>query len=134
MQGRHITHQALRSLGAEERITMVTSFRPKSHHLPDDADLHTVRGISDMSEVYYQFGKYRFQILEARIQDQLRRLELAHAADKTTDLKAMKRFLHEQEHFLKHMNSEMVPEEEIVAGRLPELDIVDEPGSEVDGR
>lgn len=102
---------------------MVTSFRAKSPHLPDDSVLSTVRGISDISEVYYQYGKYRLEILEARIQDQMRRLDEAHTVGKRTNTKALKRFLDEQEHFLRHMNHEIVPDEEVVAGHQPELHI-----------
>ena len=125
MQGRYITHQALRALGAQERITLVTSFRPKSPHLPDDSNLRTVRGISDISELYYQFGKYRLEILEARIRDQMKRLDVAHVAGKKTDTKALKRFLEEQERFLQHMNTEMIPDEDVVAGHQPDLGIPD---------
>ena len=39
LQGRYIEHQALRALGQRERITMVTSFRPRSSSLPDDTVL-----------------------------------------------------------------------------------------------
>ncbi len=125
MQGRHITHQALRALGMQERITLVTSFRPKSPHLPDDSNLRTVRGISNISELYYQFGMYRLEILEARIRDQMKRLDVAHAAGEKTDTKALKRFLEEQEQFVQHTNSEMMPDEEVVVGRQPELVIPD---------
>ena len=89
MQGRYITHQALRALGAQERITMVTSFRPKSPFLPDDSVLTTVRGISDLSELYYGFGQYRLEMLEARVKAQLKKLRDDHSAGKKTDTKAL---------------------------------------------
>lgn len=136
MQGRYITHQALRALGAQERITLVTSFRARSPLLPDDSNLRTVRGISDISEVYYQFSKYRLEILEARIRDQLKRLNDAHTAGKKTNTKGLKTFFEEQEHFLHHMNIEMIPDEQVVVGHQPELEIPDTdtneatPGSE----
>lgn len=117
MQGRYITHQALRALGTQERITLVTSFRAKSPLLADDSNLRTVRGISDISEIYYQFAKYRMEILEARFRDQLKRLNDAHAAGKKTNTKGLKKFFEEQERFLQHMNSEMIPEEMVVPGK-----------------
>ena len=123
MQGHCITHQALRALGAQERITMVTSFWPKSPLLPDDSNLRTVRGISEISELYYQYGRYRLEILEARMRDQIRRLDDAHSAGKKTDTKALKRFLDEQERFLQHMNMEMVPDDQVVQGHQPDLGI-----------
>jgi len=125
MQGRYITHQALRALGTQERITMVTSFRPKSPFLADDSVLTTVRGISDLSELYYEYGRYRLEMLEERIRVELKRVREAHAAGKKTDTKAIKQFLDEQERFLKRTNDEMVPEENVVAGEQPELDIPD---------
>ena len=102
---------------------MVTSFRPKSPHLPDDSNLHTVRGISDLSEVYYEFGRYRLEMLEERVRVQLKKLREAHAAGKKTDTPALKRFLDEQERFLQHTNGEIIPDKEVVAGHQPELDI-----------
>ena len=72
---------------------MVTSFRPKSPFLPDDSALPTVRGISDLSELYYQYGQYRLEIIEERIRDRLKRLREDHAAGKKTDTKALKAFL-----------------------------------------
>lgn len=138
MQGRYITHQALRALGTQERITLVTSFRAKSPLLPDDSNLRTIRGISDISEVYYQFAKYRLEILEARIREQLKRLNDSHTAGKKTNTRGLKRFFDEQEHFLRHMNSEMIPDEEVIVGHQPELDIPDarstEASSKPDGR
>ena len=123
MQGRYITHQALRALGAKERITMVTSFRPKSPHLADDSNLNTTRGISDLSQLYYEFASYRLEVVEERIRSQLKCLKNAHIAGKRTDTKALKRFLDEQERFLRHTNKELVPNEEVVAGHQPELDV-----------
>lgn len=126
LQGRYITHQALRALGAQERITMVTSFRPKNPELADDTVLSTVRGISDLSELYHQFGTYRLEMLGARIQAQVKKVKNDHAAGKKTDTKALKAFFQQQIAFLEHTDSEMVPEENVVMGELPVLDIPNE--------
>jgi len=126
LQGRYITHQALRALGAQERITMVTSFRPKDPQLADDTVLSTVRGISDLSELYREFGTYRLEMLEARIKTQVNKIKDNHAAGRKTDTKAVKAFLQQQIAFLEHMDSEMVPEENVVMGELPELNIPNE--------
>lgn len=125
MQGRYITHQALRALGTQERITLVTSFRAKSPLIADDSNLRTVRGISDISEVYYQFAKYRMEILEARVRNQLKRLNDGYMAGKRTNTKELKKFFEEQEQFLQHMNAEMIPDEDVVVGHQPELGIPD---------
>jgi len=105
LQGRHIEHQALRALGATERITMVTSFRPKSHNVQDDTVLTTVRPISNLSELYFQFSEYRLEILEERIRTQLKALRENETRGKKMNTKALKCFLREQELFLAHMST-----------------------------
>lgn len=55
----------------------------------------------------------------------MKRLDVAHTAGRKTDTKALKRFLEEQERFLQHMNTEMIPDEDVVAGHQPELGIPD---------
>lgn len=116
MQGRYIEHQALRALGATERITMVTSFRPKSHNIKDDTVLTTVRPISNLSELYYQFSEYRLEILEERIRTQLKALRENESRGRKMNTKALKAFLCEQESFLAHMNKEMVDDELVTKG------------------
>ncbi|KAF1984538.1 hypothetical protein K402DRAFT_336180 [Aulographum hederae CBS 113979] len=123
LQGRYITHQALRALGAAERITSVTSFRPKSPFMRDETVLTSVRTVSDVSELYYDFGEYRLEILEARIQKQLKDIRDRRRANKKIDTKAFKAFLADQEAFLKHTNNEMVPEESLVMGHIQEVNM-----------
>ncbi|KAI1638427.1 hypothetical protein F4809DRAFT_659781 [Biscogniauxia mediterranea] len=112
LQGRYIEHQALRALGAAERISMVTSFRPRSPTIRDDTVLTTVRCISDLSELYNQFSMYRLEILEERIRLQLKELREAHSAGRRVGTAKLKNFFQEQERFLAHMNKEMVENEE----------------------
>lgn len=102
---------------------MVTSFRPKSPHLPDDSVLSTTRGISELSELYYEFGRYRLEMLEERIRVQLKKLRDDYAAGKRTNTRALKGFLEEQEGFLRHTNGEMVRDELVKMGEQPEMDI-----------
>lgn len=128
MQGRYIEHQALRALGATERITMVTSFRPKSHTIKDDTVLTTVRPISNLSELYYQFSTYRLEILEERIRAQLKGLRENETRGKKLNTKALKTFLREQELFLAHMNTEMVDEELVVKGNVDDSHLFSEFG------
>jgi len=127
LQGRYITHQALRALGAAERITAVTSFRPKSSFIRDDTVLNTVRPISDLSELYFEFAEYRMEMLVDRFQAKLRELRANHRAGKRTYVKLLKDFLAEQQQFLNHMNNEIVLYEDVPAGFLPEHDIPDVP-------
>ncbi|KAK3334217.1 hypothetical protein B0T19DRAFT_352560 [Cercophora scortea] len=116
LQGRYIPHSALRALNSSERITMVTSFRPRNPRMRDDTVLTTVRPISNLSELYYQFCKYRLEILEERIRAQLRELTDASAAGRTVSTRRLKGFFEEQREFLAHMNREMVDEDEVVVG------------------
>jgi hypothetical protein len=104
---------------------MVTSLRPKSPYLADDSDLSTVRGISDLSELYYQFASYRLEILEKRVQAQLEALKANHKDGKRTLTKQLKAFLDTQESFLQHTNSEIIPDELVVVGHQPSLQLVD---------
>lgn len=87
----------MRALGTTERITMVTSFRPKSVWLPDDTVLTTVRSISDLSELYFQFGEYRLEMLEQRIRDRLKEIREQKKAKRGFGTMAFKKFLREQE-------------------------------------
>ncbi|KAL6716428.1 hypothetical protein ACLMJK_005995 [Lecanora helva] len=116
LQGRYIEHQALRALGATERITMVTSFRPKSHTVKDDTVLTTVRPISNLSELYCQFSEYRLEILEERIRAQRKAMRENESRGKKFNTKMLKTFLCEQETFLAHMNRELVDDDLVTKG------------------
>lgn len=118
LQGRYIEHKALRTLGATERITMVTSFRPKDPTLRDDTVLTTVRAVSNLSELYYQFGKYRLEMLVERTRIRLAEMRQTMQAGKKTKTKALKQFLQDQIDFLKHMNNEIVEEELVTKGEI----------------
>ncbi|OAX84459.1 hypothetical protein ACJ72_01183 [Emergomyces africanus] len=126
LQGRYIEHQALRALGGTERITMVTSFRPRSPALPDDTVLTTVRAISDLSELYFQFSEYRLEMLEERVRMQLKEIRDRKKARRNFNTKAMKKFLDEQEKFLAHMNREMVDDELVVKGFTDDSHLISE--------
>ncbi|KAL9633528.1 MAG: hypothetical protein Q9164_004645 [Protoblastenia rupestris] len=126
LQGRYIEHQALRAFGMTERITSVTSFRPKDAHIPDDTVLTTVRAISDLSELYLQFSEYRLEILEERIRHQLKVMREASKGGKKFNTHAMKLFLKEQEEFLVHMNKEMVQDELVVKGAIDDSHLFSE--------
>ncbi|KAK2785931.1 hypothetical protein FQN52_008198 [Onygenales sp. PD_12] len=126
LQGRYIEHQALRALGAAERITMVTSFRPRSAALRDDTVLTTVRAISDLSELYFQFSEYRLEILEERIRVQLKEIRDRKRARRHFNTKGMKQFLAEQEKFLAHMNKEMVDDELVTKGWTDDSHLISE--------
>ncbi|KAF3481656.1 uncharacterized protein GIQ15_04415 [Arthroderma uncinatum] len=116
LQGRYIEHRALRALGTTERITMVTSFRPRSPSLPDDTVLTTVRPISDLSELYFQFSEYRLEMLEERIRQQLKAARDARYAGRAFNTQKLKEFLAVQVEFLAHMNKEIVDNDKVQKG------------------
>ncbi|KAI9848697.1 MAG: hypothetical protein M1837_006784 [Sclerophora amabilis] len=134
LQGRYIKHQALRALGSQERITMVTSFRPRSPALPDDSVLTTVRGISDLSELYFQFSEYRLEILEERIRGALKKLRERHRSGRPTETCAIKLFLKDQETFIARTNEEMYEEDQVVQGYSHQLEIDEENQGEKQAR
>ena len=49
-----------------ERVTIVTSFRPKSVLLPDHTTNANIRNKSQLSELYYQWTTYRLDVLAER--------------------------------------------------------------------
>jgi hypothetical protein len=124
LQGRYIAHQALRALGAKERITSVTSFRPKCASLRDDSVLTTVRPVSDLSELYYDFSEYRLEIMEERIRTQIKRLRTRRRAGKKYETKNIKAFLEEQIAFLNHTDHEIVLEENVPTRNLPDISAI----------
>lgn len=125
VQGRYITHQALRALGAQERITAVTSFRPRSPFQRDDSVLNTVRPISDLSVLYRGFAEYRLEIVEERVRAQLKEIRERHRAAKRFDTRTFKQFLAEQIAFLQHMQNEIVQDEDVKVGFIEEIDYPD---------
>jgi hypothetical protein len=130
LQGKYITHQALRALGAQERITAVTSFRPKNPLARDDSSLRTVRPISNLNELYYDFSEYRLQIMGDRIETRLRAMRHRRRGGKKIDTVALKGFLTELEGFLHQTNQELVEESEVAVGMFPGLhDDDDSPGA-----
>ncbi|KAI1105471.1 hypothetical protein F4804DRAFT_129558 [Jackrogersella minutella] len=129
LQGRYIEHQALRALGTAERITMVTSFRPRYSKVRDDTVLTTVRPISNLSELYNQFSEYRLEILEERIRQQLKELREANGAGRKVATRKLKQFFEEQEKFLAHMNHEMVDDEEVVLGSIDDSHLLTKPSA-----
>ncbi|EXJ96401.1 hypothetical protein A1O1_01527 [Capronia coronata CBS 617.96] len=116
LQGRYIEHQAMRALGTSERISMVTSFRPKSPFIKDDTVLTTVRAISDLSELYSQYAEYRFEMLEERLRAHLKDVREQKRARRGFNTAATKAFITEQKAFLDSMLREIVDEDKVTVG------------------
>ena len=126
LQGRYIEHQALRAFGQTERITSVTSFRPKHPSFPDDTVLTTVRPISDLSELYFQYSEYRLEMLEERIRNELKKIRDCYRGPKKFSTRTMKAFLKEQELFISHMNVQMIPDELVKKGEIDDSHLFSE--------
>ena len=107
---------------------MVTSFRPKCHTVKDDTVLTTVRPISNLSELYYQFTEYRLEILEERIRAQRKALRENESRCKKFNTKTLKAFLREQEIFLAHMDKEMVDDDLVTKGNIDDSHLFTEFG------
>lgn len=108
MQGRYIEHQALKAYGGRERISMVTSFRAKSPHVRDESVLTGVRPISNLSELYSQYTKYRLEVLEERVRDRLKKEQYREFAKRSFDIAGVRTFLTEQKEFIESMLEELI--------------------------
>jgi hypothetical protein len=125
LQGRYITHQALAALGAKERITAVTSWRPRDPFVKDDTELRTVRPVSDLQELYPDFAEYRLAIMEQRIRRAREEMRARREAGRKFDTMGHKAFLQESAAFLTSTNHELVPEDEVRAGFIEIIDVPD---------
>ncbi|KKK20687.1 hypothetical protein P175DRAFT_0539085 [Aspergillus ochraceoroseus IBT 24754] len=126
LQGRYIEHQALRALGTTERISMVTSFRPRASLIKDDTVLTTVRPISDLGELYLQFAEYRFDMLQDRFRDANKLMRDQQRARRPFDTLRLKQFIREQIEFLEHMEREIVEDEKVIKGVIDDSHLISE--------
>jgi hypothetical protein len=67
LQGRFVAHAVQAFKGCKQRITAVTSFRPRNPFLQDQTRLCNVVEVSDSSELYSQFCQYRMTIAIERL-------------------------------------------------------------------
>lgn len=106
MQGMYVPHQATAALGGRERISMVTSFRPKNPHTTDGTVLRGVRNISHLPTIYSQYAEYRLENLEERVRTELRSVRKQRAG-KRFDTKATRRWLLQQKDYIDAMLEEL---------------------------
>ncbi|KAE8211716.1 hypothetical protein CF327_g4553 [Tilletia walkeri] len=90
MQGGYIKHAALPCIGASERITMVTSFRPKNTAFRDVSNLRNIVTCSDWTELYDQWVQSRIGIVQDKLatysrtlRERRRLLETMSSSDST---------------------------------------------------
>ncbi|KAL5342868.1 hypothetical protein BJX70DRAFT_409213 [Aspergillus crustosus] len=79
LQGRYITHTAAPVTNMPERVTIVTSFRPKNPTLLDEMTNANVRNKSHLSELYYQWATYRLDVLAERARIAAEALRMKYA-------------------------------------------------------
>ncbi|CAD6906371.1 unnamed protein product [Tilletia laevis] len=91
MQGGYIKHAALPCIGASERITMVTSFRPKHTSFRDVSNLKNILTCSDWNELYDQWVQSRIELVQDKLatysrtlRERRRALESKASSDSTT--------------------------------------------------
>lgn len=116
LQGRYIEHQALKAFGGSERITMVTSFRPKSPFVRNDTVLTTVRPVSDLSELYGGYTEAQLEILEERIRAQRLALKARKVSGKRFDTVKVKEALREVRDIINATLTQLVDEDQVVPG------------------
>ncbi|TVY80386.1 hypothetical protein LSUE1_G003412 [Lachnellula suecica] len=120
LQGRYIDHQALKAFGGQERITMVTSFRPRNPHVRDDTVLTTVRPISSLSDLYGQAMEYQLENAETRIRGMLKKVRDSMKAG-ATDVRSIKSFLDFEIKTMEALDHEIVDENMVQKGHLSEI-------------
>ena len=90
MQGRYLNHAALKAFGGRERISQITSLRPRSPLADDESVLTGVRPISNTSDLYTLWTRYRLESIEARIGDKLKRERERESFGRDFDLNGMR--------------------------------------------
>lgn len=70
--------------------------------------LTSIRPISELSELYYQWAKYRAEVVQERLKAMIETLEENHEVGKQTDVRGIKQFLQQQEEYLAVTNREIV--------------------------
>ncbi|KAF2095860.1 hypothetical protein NA57DRAFT_58929 [Rhizodiscina lignyota] len=108
MQGRYIEHQALKSFGVPERISMVTAFRPKSPLIRDETVLTGMRAISNISDLYSQYTEYRLEVIGDRLRALSKKVRERERSKRPFDTAGVKNFLREQKQYIETMLVEMV--------------------------
>lgn len=108
LQGGYITHMASRPADLDrERITLVTSYRPKDAMIRDDSVLTTVRPISNRKELFTQWMDYRSHVLSQRFATMQKGL-----IDGDVSVEEMVAFFKDQEKFIRHTCEQMEGEME----------------------
>lgn len=127
LQGAYIEHTALPTWNMPERVTIVTSFRPRDPTLLDDTTNKHTRDESNLTELYYQWTTYRLDVLAQRARIAVEALREKYAenvrdSDKegkpgmcrreTVNIADVEKWVREQVNYLQVTLEEMRPIEE----------------------
>ncbi|KAJ5279350.1 hypothetical protein N7478_004722 [Penicillium angulare] len=139
MQGRHVSHIAIPAGNMPERITLVTSFRPRDPIIVDDSSLMNVRTKSLLPEIYYQWVSYRLRLLGERFKDEADKLNARYTdavaltdeakpgfcRKETVDFDGLTNWMDEQMRYMRQTLFEMRPvtdEDNINKNYIPRID------------
>jgi hypothetical protein len=124
LQGRSVSHIARPAGNMAERITIVTSFRPRNPRLFDDSSTMNIRTSSQLSEIYYQWTHYRLELLSRRFaieaeelkkkyEDNARKTDpegkVGFCRAETVDVEALRKVMAEQMRYMERTMFEMRP-------------------------
>ena len=125
LQGRYITHTAAPASNMPERITVVTSFRPRNPELLDESTNMNIRNKSHLPELYYQWTTYRLDVLAERARMAAERLRKRYEENvqvqegdatkkglcriETVDVKEVEAWVKEQTAYMEKTSWEMRP-------------------------
>lgn len=88
LQGRLISHLAPKPVGASERITMVTSYRPKDPECHEGSVLSTVKPEIEYGSIYNSFYRqwveYRADLVKKRLDKLIEKVKTNEVFDKET--------------------------------------------------
>lgn len=106
LQGGHILHAVSPTDKTQERISMVTSYRPSNPLKRDISVLKTVRTMSDVATLHRQWCQYRLDVLSKRCQ--ALREQLNNSESGASIEAEIGKFMLEQGEFLAHTWGEMI--------------------------
>ncbi|KAF2761544.1 hypothetical protein EJ05DRAFT_496453 [Pseudovirgaria hyperparasitica] len=108
MQGRYVEHQATAAKGGQERISMVTSFRPRDPHVKDESVMTNVRNISDRKVLFGQFASYRVEILRDRACEEVIRARGESEKEGSYRVEGAREWLRTQKEFIEWTLRELI--------------------------
>ncbi|KZT32665.1 hypothetical protein SISSUDRAFT_993875 [Sistotremastrum suecicum HHB10207 ss-3] len=101
LQGGLLDHAVSPTSASQERLSMVTSYRPSDPLQTDSCRLNTVRTVSEVPVLHKQWLDYRLKLLAERA------TKFAQTSDSQHLVEEMDRFIREQSNFLQESMKQM---------------------------